>query len=387
MPTADVLSHVEEQRGEIVALARDFAQREVAPHAGEWDRKAEFPKDAVAKLADLGFFGMLIPEEWDGLGLDRLTYLMVLEEIAAADAGLTVTLSIHNSMAAGMILTHGTPAQRERWLKPMARGDVLGAFSLSEHDSGSDAASLVTQARRDGSGWVLNGMKAWVTNGDVADLIIVMARTDAPQARPGARGISAFLVPTDLAGVVPGKPEDKMGLRASHTTTLALTDVRLSAEHLLGEDGQGFRYALEALDRGRLGVGAQAVGIARAALEHATRYAGERRQFDTLLKDFQAVQFKLADMATRIAAARALVHEAARDAVPALSPSAAASAAKLFASETAMWVTTQAVQVFGGYGYMRDYPVERLFRDAKVTEIYEGTSEIQRNVIARALHA
>ena len=386
MPTAtDIPAQAESHRAEVVALARDFAQREILPHAAEWDREARFPAGTYKQLAELGFFGLRIPEEFDGLGLDLLTYVMVLEEIAAADAGIAVTLSIHNSMVAGMVLEHGSEAQRARWLKPMARGEVMGAFSLSEPDSGSDAASLSTRAKRDGSQWLLNGMKAWVTNGDVADLIMVMARTDSSDAGRGRRGISAFLLPGGTAGVTPGKPEDKMGLRASHTTTLALTDVRLPADALLGQEGEGFTYALGGLDRGRLGVGAQAVGIARAALEHTVRYASERRQFDRPIRDFQAVQFRLADMATRIAASRALLHEAARGAIPDTPASAQAGMAKLFASETAMWVTTHAVQIFGGYGYMRDYPVEKLFRDAKVTEIYEGTSEIQRMVIGRAL--
>ncbi len=386
MSTSDLMAQVEQQREEVVAMARDFAQREIAPHAAGWDARAEYPAQAVKHLAELGFFGMLIPEEHEGLGLDLLTYLMVLEEIAAADAGLAITLSIHNSIVAGTLLRYGTDAQRERWLKPMARGEILGAFSLSEPGSGSDAASVSTRARRDGKGWVINGMKSWVTNGDVADVIMLMARSDTSDLPRKGRSISAFLLPADTPGLAPGKPEDKMGLRASHTTTLALTDVRVADEYLIGEEGHGLSYALEGLERGRLGVAAQAVGIARAALAHSFMYAGEGRQFETLLKDFEAIQFKLADMATRTAAARALLHDAARGAVRGLSDPAAASAAKLFASENAMWVTTQAIQIFGGYGYMRDYPVERLFRDAKATEIYEGTSEIQRIVIARALY-
>jgi alkylation response protein AidB-like acyl-CoA dehydrogenase len=387
MTTTDVTTHEEQQRAELVGMARDFAQQEIAPYAAEWDRKAEFPVAAMKHLAELGFFGMLIPEEYGGLGLDLLTYLMVVEEIAAADAGVGVSLSIHNSIVAGSILRQGTDAQRGRWLPPMAKGDILGAFSLSEPGSGSDAASIATRAHQEGNDWVLNGMKSWVTNGDVANLIMVMARSDTSKAPRKGRSVSAYLVPAGTPGLVPGKPEDKMGLRASHTTTLALTDVRVGPEALLGEEGHGLSYALEGLERGRMGVAAQAIGISRAALEHAVRYAGERRQFDTPLKDFEAIQFKLADMAVRTAAARALLHEAARDAVPGLARAAAASASKLFASETAMWVTTQAIQVYGGYGYMRDYPVERLFRDAKATEIYEGTSEIQRVIIARALYS
>ncbi len=387
MTTTDVVSPVDAQRREIVALARDFAQKEIAPHAAEWDRTKTFPAETIKKLGELGFFGMSIPEEYDGLGLDPLTYLMVIEEIAAADAAISISLSVHNSLPASMLLAHGSEAQKSHWLPRMARGEVLAAFALSEADSGSDAAGLRAQAVRDGDGWVLNGTKAWVTNGDTADLFVLMARTDSPDERRGAHGISTFLLPAGTTGVEPGKPEDKMGLRASRTTTLGLHDVRLGPEHLLGEENAGFGYALEALARGRIGVAAQAVGIARAALEHAVRYSGERHQFERPIREFQAVQFMLADMATRVTAARALLHEAARASQRGEPVTQLSSMAKLFASETAMWVTTQAVQIFGGYGYMRDYPVERLFRDAKVTEIYEGTSEIQRIVIARRLHS
>jgi alkylation response protein AidB-like acyl-CoA dehydrogenase len=388
MSTPDLLSpELLEQRREIVSLARDFAQREIAPHAAEWDRTKAFPRDVLGRLAELGFLGMRIPEQYEGLGLDLLTYLMVLEELAAADASITISLSVHNSLGSGMILAQGSEAQRARWLPPMARGDVLAAFALSEADAGSDSAGIRTQARRDGDGWVLNGTKAWVTNGDTAQLLVLMARTDVPEKRLGARGISAFLVPTDTRGVEPGKAEDKMGLRASHTTAVGLRDARLGKDSLLGQEGSGLVYALGALDQGRLGVAAQAVGIARTAFELAVKYSAERQQFGHAIKEFQAIQFKLADMATRVTAARALLHDIVQREAEGGRKSGRASMAKLFASETAMWVTTQAVQIFGGYGYMRDYPVERLFRDAKVTEIYEGTSEIQRIIIARGLHA
>jgi alkylation response protein AidB-like acyl-CoA dehydrogenase len=313
--------------------------------------------------------------------------MMVLEEIAAADASVSISLSVHNSLPVTMLLREGTAEQKERWLRPMARGEMLAAFSLSEADSGSDSVSIRAQAVRDGDEWVLSGEKTWVTNGDTADLLVIMLRTDTPEERRGAHGISTFLVPAAAPGVEPGKAEDKMGLRASRTTSLSLNDVRLGPEHLLGMEGEGFIYALQALDNGRMGVAAQATGIARAALEHCIRYSQERQQFERPLKDFQAIQFKLADMATRISAARALILEAARAKDRGESVTERAGMAKLFASETAMWVTTQAVQIFGGYGYMRDYPVERLFRDAKVTEIYEGTSEIQRIVIARGLYS
>lgn len=387
MTTADVLGSVEEQRREIVDLAREFAQREIAPQAAESDRTKEYPRRLMQQLGELGFFGMTVPEEYDGLGLDPLTFLMVVEEIAAADASVAISVAVHNSLPAFMLMNLGSEAQKERWLKPMARGEMLGAFALSEPDSGSDASGLRAQAVWDGESWVLNGTKAWVTNGDTADVMITMVRTDTPEMNRGARGISAFVVPTKLPEVQPGKPEDKMGLRASRTTAVTLQNVRLGPEHLLGEEGRGFIYAMEGLDEGRMGVAAQALGIARAALEESVKYSSERKQFEKPIREFQGIQVKLADMATRIAAARALLHEAAIARQRGEAVTSQASMAKLFASETAMWVTTQAVQIFGGYGYMRDYPVERLFRDAKATEIYEGTSEIQRIIIARGLYS
>jgi len=368
-----------ETQRQIVELAREFARTKIEPFAAEWDRTAYFPRDVIAELGQLGFLGMCTPEEFDGMGLDTVTYLLALEEIAAADASVAVSLSIHNAIPTTMLVRHGTAEQKQRWLRPMARGELLAGFALSEPGSGSDAAALATRAERDGAGWVLAGAKAWVTNGGTADLMIVMARSE--------RGICAFVVPTDAHGYRPGKPEDKMGLRASNTVALALEDVRLPADHLLGEDGGGFAYAMEGLDAGRLGIAAQAVGIARRALEHAVAYCGERRQFGQALREFEAVQFKLADMATRVEAARALAHRVAARKDAGEDVTTSASMVKLFASETAMWVTTQAIQLFGGYGYMRDFPVEKLFRDAKVTEIYEGTSEIQRIVIARGLRS
>src|SRR5881396_1387234 len=314
-----------ETQRQIVDLAREFARTRIEPHAAEWDRTGYFPRD-------------------------------VLDELGR----------------------HGSAAQQERWLRSMARGERLAGFALSEPESGSDAGALATRAVRDRDGWLLSGTKAWATNGGTADLMVVMPRTE--------RGISAFIVPTDVPGYRPRRPEDKMGLRASNTVAIALEDVRLPADHLLGEDGQGFRYAMEGLDVGRLGIAVQAVGIARRALEHAVAYCAERRQFGAALREFEAVQFKLADMATRVEAARALTHAVAGRIDRSEGFTTQASMAKLFASETAMWVTTQAVQLFGGYGYMRDFPVEKLFRDAKVTELYEGTSEIQRIVIARGLY-
>jgi len=375
-----------ETQRQIVELAREFARTRIEPYAAEWDRTRHFPRDVLDELGRLGFLGMVTPEEDDGMGLDAVTYLLALEELAAADASIAVSVAIHNAIPTTMLLRHGSPAQKERWLKPMARGELLAGFALSEPDSGSDAASLSARALRSGHHWVLSGTKAWATNGGTADVMMVMARTDRPEARRGAKGISTFIVPTDVAGYRPGKPEDKLGLRASNTTAITLEDVRLPVEHLLGEEGQGFVYAMEGLDVGRLGIAIQAVGIARRALEHSVAYCTERKQFGQALREFEAVQFKLADMATRVEAARALGHAAAARRDRGEEITTQASMAKLFASETAMWVTTQAVQLFGGYGYMRDFPVEKLFRDAKVTEIYEGTSEIQRIVIARGLY-
>jgi alkylation response protein AidB-like acyl-CoA dehydrogenase len=376
----------EEQR-EIQRTARDFGQAEIAPYSDAWDRAEKYDEAIVGKLGELGFLGMLIPEEFDGLGLDTRTYVVALEEIAAVDASVAVLMSVHNSLPTQMILRYGNSAQKERFLKPMARGEWLGAFALSEPEAGSDAAALRTQAHRDGDCWVLNGTKAWVTSGNHANVILAMARTDSPNDRRGPRGIGTFIVTPDMPGFHVGKKEAKLGLRGSPTVQLHFENLRVPAANLLGEPNMGFVYAMQSLDNGRLGIAAQAIGIARSALEHATRYAAERRQFNQPINQFEAIQFKLADMATRVTASRALLYSAAaaKDRGEPITQFSAMS--KLFASETAMWVTTQAVQIFGGYGYVKDYPVERLFRDAKVTEIYEGTSEIQRIVIARELYA
>jgi alkylation response protein AidB-like acyl-CoA dehydrogenase len=377
----------EEQR-EILLLARTFARNEVRPGAESRDANEDsFDLRPVQMLGELGFLGMLIPEEYDGLGLDMLTYLYVLEEIAWGDASVAVSMSVHNSLPTQTLLRYGTDEQKERWLKPMARGELLGAFSLSEADAGSDASAITAQATRDGDGWRLNGSKMWVTNGASADVVLMMVRTDEPTDRRGSKGIGAFLVPTDTDGYIPGKKERKMGLRGSETVAVTLQDLYLGPEHLLGEPGRGFKYALEALEGGRLGIAAQAIGIAEAALDYARDYAEERVQFGRPLSKFQGIQFKLADMATRVEAARGLLYRAALayDADEARKRKLS-SMAKLNASEAATWVTRQAVQIFGGYGYSREYPVEKLFRDAKVTEIYEGTSEIHRIIIARELY-
>lgn len=387
IPMSSTLVALTEEQGEIQRVAREFALAEIAPHASEWDREARFDRSLVTKLGELGFLGMLIPESYDGLGVDTLTYLLALEEIAAVDASSAVLMSVHNSLPTQMILRWGSEEQKDRFLRPMARGEMLGAFALSEPDAGSDAAALRTQATRDGDDWILDGTKAWVTSGSEADVILVMARTDAAGDRRGSRGIATFIVTPDLPGFSVGKKEDKMGLRSSPTVQLVFDGMRVPGANLLGDSEEGFSYAMQSLDHGRLGISAQSIGIARAALEESIRYAGERKQFGKAIREFGAIQFKLAEMTTRVTAARALLHSVAAAKDRGETITQFSSMSKLFSSETAMYVTTEAIQIFGGYGYIKEYPVERLFRDAKVTEIYEGTSEIQRIVIARGLYA
>lgn len=368
----------------VLDTAREFCAAEVTPFTKQWDRDAYVEPTLVRKLGELGFLGMMIPEAYDGLGFDTATYLLALEEISAADASMGVLMSVHNSLPTQMILKYGSDVQKQEFLGPMARGEKLGAFALSEPDAGSDASALRAQAVRDGDHWILNGTKAWISGGAHAGVIVAMARTDAPDARRGSKGIGAFIISPDLPGFKVGKKENKMGLRASETVQLVFDNLRVPHSRVLGDPSLGFIYAMQSLESGRLGIAAQAVGIARAAFEHATAYAREREQFGKPIGEFQAIQFKLADMATRIHASRALLHAtaAAKDRGEPVTEYAAMC--KLLATETAMWVTTQAIQVFGGYGYTTDYPVEKFFRDAKVTEIYEGTSEIQRIVIGRA---
>lgn len=375
---------------EIRALAREFAEGEIRPHAARWDAERDLDPNIFAKLAELGFLGMRVPEQYGGLDLDLGTYLLVIEELAWGDASLALAVAIHNGPVTSLILEHGTDEQKNAHLPVLASGSVLGAFALSETMAGSDPASIQTRAVRTAGGdWTLDGSKRWVTNGDRAGLVIVFAATEREGAEKGALG--AFLVDRSSEGYVVGGRETTMGLCASQTVSVTLDDVKVAAESVLGDATRGLRHALDALNVGRLGVAAQALGIARAAFEHATGYALERKQFGQAIADFGAIQFKLADMATRIEASRSLIHTAAArmevggagaggntPSVPSL-----AAMAKLTASESAMWITDEAVQIFGGYGYMRDYPVERLMRDAKGTEIYEGTSEIMRLVVAR----
>ncbi len=379
------LHHLTEEQRAIIATARAFADEHVRPYADQWDRAGHFEPSLVRRLGDLGFLGMLLPTEYDGLGLDARSYLLALEEIAAADASTAVMMSVHNSLPTQMLNAFGTPEQKRRFLAPMARGELLGAFALSEPDAGSDASAIRCQARRDGDDWIVEGTKAWVTSGTHAGVIIAMIRTDTPEARRRSKGISAFILTPDLPGFTVGKKEDKMGLRASPTVQLVFDGMRVPGDRMLGAEGQGFIYAMQSLEHGRLGISAQSIGIARAAFEAARAYAMERKQFGQPIAEFQGVQFKLADMATRLTAARALLHTVAAAKDRGVLVPGEVSMCKLFASEMAMWVTTQAIQVFGGYGYMKEYPVEKYFRDAKVTEIYEGTSEVQRIVIGRAV--
>jgi len=376
-----------EEQAAIVETARRFADEEVRPFAAQWDREAHFEPSLVPKLGELGFLGMLLPTEYDGLGLDAVSYLLALEEIAAADASVAVMMSVHNSLPTQMLKTHGSEEQKRRFLAPMARGEILGGFALSEADAGSDASAIRCQAVRDGNDWVVNGTKSWITSGTHTGVVIAMIRTDTPEDRRRSKGISAFILTPDLPGYQIGKKEDKLGMRASPTVQLVFDNMRVPADRMIGEEGMGFIYAMQSLEHGRLGIAAQAIGIARAAFEASAAYANERKQFGKSIAEFQGVQFKLADMATRIAAARSLLHTTAAAKDRGVTVTAEASMCKLFASETAMWVTTQAIQIFGGYGYTKDYPVERYFRDAKVTEIYEGTSEVQRIVIGRAVSA
>jgi len=369
-----------EQR-EIQALARDFARTEIEPHAADWDREHGFPRELTGRLGELGLMGVCVPEEYGGAGADFVSYALVLEELSRADAGVGVTVAVHTSAATLPILAFGTEEQRARFVPPLARGEAIGAFALTESGSGSDAASLRTRAEADGNGWRLTGSKQWITNGGFGGTILLFARTD--QDAPGARGVSAFLV--DGADVQVAREEEKLGLNSSSTVDLVLEGVPVEGDRLLHELGKGFSIAMATLDGGRIGIAAQAVGIAQAAYDVAREYSLERRQFGKRIADFQAIQWKLADMSLEIDAARLLVHRAAWRKQAGLSHTEEGAKAKLFASEVARRQTAEAIQILGGYGYTKEFPVERYYRDAKITEIYEGTSEIQRLVIARSI--
>lgn len=374
----------EEQRM-VRDMVREFADREMVPHIPEMERRGEFPAEILHKLSKIGIMGMAIPEEFGGTGFDTVSITLALEEIARACASTAVTVSVHNSAAATPIVRFGTAGQKRRFLPQMASGEIIGGFALTEPGCGSDAAAMATRAVRRGDRYILNGTKSWITSARVGGVFVLMAVTD-PTA--GHRGISAFLVEPGMPGFSFGKDEDKMGLRCSITGMINLTDCEVPADALLGEEGMGLRVALSTLDGGRVGIAAQAVGIARAAFEDSRRYAATRTAFDGPLTSHQAIRFMLADMAVEIDAARLLAHRAAclRD-LGAKDFSREASMAKLYASEMCNRVTYRAVQIHGGYGYSKEYSVERYYRDARVTTIYEGTSEIQRLIIARKLLA
>jgi alkylation response protein AidB-like acyl-CoA dehydrogenase len=371
-----------EEQTMIRDAARSFASERLAPHASAWDRERQLPAAVVSEMGELGLLGMMVPEEWGGSYTDYTAYALAIEEIAAGCASCSTLMAVHNSVGCVPILKYGTEAQKTAYLRQLASGQTIGAFCLTEPQAGSEANNLKTRAVLQGEQWVLNGNKQFVTNGQRAGLAIVFAVTDPEM---GKRGLSAFIVPTDTPGFNVAPPEHKMGIRASDTCAIALVDCAIPQANLLGERGQGLRIALSNLEGGRVGIAAQAVGIARAALEAAQRYAHERVQFGKTLTEHPPIAQMLADMHTRINAARLLTLHAARlrtEGRPCLSE---ASQAKLFASETAEWVCSKALQIHGGYGYLEDYPVERHYRDARITQIYEGTSEIQRMVIARDL--
>jgi alkylation response protein AidB-like acyl-CoA dehydrogenase len=366
---------------EIQALTRDFAQAEIDPHASRWDREHHFPRELFGKLAELGLMGVCVPEEYGGAGADFLSYILVLEELSRADAGVGVTVAVHTSAATLPILTYGTDEQKSRFVPPLARGEQLGAFALTEAEAGSDAGALRTKAEPSGDGWKITGAKQWITNGRHAGTFILFARTDPETA--GARGVSAYILDAEHVRVT--RDEEKLGLNSSVTNDLVVEGAQVGRDRLLNEENRGFRVAMGTLDGGRIGIAAQALGIAQAGYEVARAYAAERRAFGQRIADFQAIQHKLADMSMEIDAARLLVYRAAWLKQQGRRHTEEGAKAKLFASEMARRQTAEAIQILGGYGYTKEFPVERYYRDAKITEIYEGTSEIQRLVIARSI--
>ena len=368
----------------IQEAARDFAQREIAPIAAEFDISGKFPEETLRQAGELGFMGVEVPEEYGGSGLDAIGFALMMEEIAAADAAHSTVISVHNSLYCNGILQYGTEEQKQKYVKPVASGEVFAAYGLTEPQSGSDAANMRTRAVLDGDHYVINGKKSWITSGPVARYILLFAMTD-PSAGP--KGVSAFMIDTQKDGFACGKTEPKLGIRASATCEIELADYRCPVEDRIANEGDGFKIAMSILDAGRIGIAAQAVGIARAAYEASVQYARERHAFGSPIGSFQMIQAKIADMKMRLEAARLLTLKAAWNkkvaAAAGLRNTTESSSAKLFASEAAMFITHAAVQIHGGMGYSKEMPIERYFRDAKITEIYEGTSEIQRMVIAR----
>ncbi len=373
---------LDEQHRMVRDAVRDYVTAHVAPHAATWDKDCTFPAEALRGLAALGCYGVAVPEQWGGAGMDYLSLALILEEIAAGDGATSTVVSVNNCPVCSILMAWGNEAQKREWLVPLARGEMLGAFCLTEPHVGSDASALRTTATRDGDHWVINGVKQFITSGKNADVAIVMAVSDKAA---GKRGISAFLVPTKTPGYVVARLEDKSGQHASDTAQILFEDCRVPAANLLGDEGQGYKIALSGLEGGRIGIASQSLGMARAACEAALRYARERTAFGQPIFEHQAVQFRLADMATQLEAARQLIWHAAslKDAgLPCLKE---AAMAKLFASEIAEKVCSDAIQIHGGYGYVTDFPVERIWRDVRVCQIYEGTSDIQKILIGRAI--
>jgi len=366
----------------IQKTAREFAKEYLAPGVIERDDKAEFPTEQIKVMGELGFMGMMVPEEWSGAGFDTLTYVIAMEEIAAVELATSTIMSVNNSLVCQLFVDYGTEDQKEKYLKPLAIGEKLGAYSLSEPESGSDASNMITFAKKEGNHYVINGTKNWVTNGINGDIVILFCMTEKSV---GYKGISAFVVEKGTPGLFTGKKENKLGIRASDTCELYFENCRIPGENMIGEEGQGFKVAMKALGGGRIGIAAQALGLARAALDASIIYAKERKQFGKTIGEFGAIKNKLADMATEIDATRLLVWRAAKLKDDGKNYYRESSMAKLYASSTAMKAATDCVQIHGGYGYMQEYGVERLMRDAKITQIYEGTSEIQQLVIGRDL--
>ncbi len=368
-----------EEQQLIQRTARDFATKEVLPRAAKIDEEHRFPADLVKRMAELGFLGMMVPEQFGGAGLDCVAYVLAMEEISRACASCGVIMSVNNSLACDPLLKFGTDEQKAKWLTPMARGQILGCFALSEPEAGSDAAAQKTVSRLDGDTWTISGVKNFITNGPNAQVIVLFTNSDKSK---GNKGITAFVVPADAKGVTIGPLDKKLGIRGSQSSQIFFDDVRLPKSAVLGEVGGGFKVAMNTLDGGRIGIAAQALGIARACLEDSVQYAGQRKTFGKPIASHQAIQWKVADMAAELDAARMLTLRAASLKDRGVRHSAESAMAKLLASDVANRAAREAVQVYGGYGYMQDFPVERHFRDAKITEIYEGTSEIQRLVIA-----
>jgi alkylation response protein AidB-like acyl-CoA dehydrogenase len=371
-----------EEQALLRKTVRSFAEKELAPHSREWDEKQEFPREVFARLGELGLAGVCWPEEYGGSGLSTLDWAIVMEELARVDAGVALSLAAHHGLCSAHIHLAGSEEQKRRFLPPLARGEKVGCWGLTEPGSGSDAGGMRTTAAREGDDWVLNGSKNFITNGRIADTAVVMTVTDRAA---GKKGISAIVVERGTPGFRAGKKEDKLGVRSSDTSELVFEDCRVPAGNLIGREGMGFVDTLKILDKGRVGIAAFSVGIAQAALEASMRYARERKQFGHPIADFQAIQFKIAEMATKTEAARLLTWRAAATADAGKAHTAESSMAKLFASEAAVEIALEAIQVHGGYGYIKEYPVERYLRDAKIGTIGEGTSEVQRLVIARQL--